>query len=264
MAFIVAGVILAAFSPEAYLGSLGPIRNPLGIEGVTGIYKAAFFTTSPLLFGTAVLSLFVRLRRAVGVERQQLKWFVYAAAAFALGIILVSMISVVDTPTWFERAAVAYFTVAGVGYPIAIGIAILRYRLFDIDLIINRTLVYGTLTATLVALYFGGIVVLQRLFVVLTGERSTLAVVVSTLLIAALFNPLRRRVQALVDRRFYRRKYDARKTLEGFSARLRDETDLEALSEDLVGVVRETIQPANVRLWLRSPTEAGRGGGPLR
>jgi hypothetical protein len=162
VAFIVAGVILAAFSPGAYLGSLGPIRNPLGIEGVTGIYKAAFFTTSPLLFGAAVLSLFVRLRRALGVERQQLKWFVYAAAAFVLGLILVSMISVVDTPTWFERAAVAYFTVASVGYPIAIGIAILRYRLFDIDLLINRTLVYGTVTATLVALYFGGIVVLQR------------------------------------------------------------------------------------------------------
>ena len=264
VAFIVAGVILAAFSPGAYLGSLGPIRNPLGIEGVTAIYKAAFFTTSPLLFGTAVLSLFVRLRRAVGVERQQLKWFVYAAAAFALGIILVSMISVVDTPTWFERAAVAYFTVAGVGYPIAIGIAILRYRLFDIDLIINRTLVYGTLTATLVALYFGGIVVLQRLFVVLTGERSTLAVVASTLLIAALFNPLRGRVQGFVDRRFYRRKYDARKTLEGFSTKLRDETDLDALNDNLVGVVRETIQPAHVRLWLRSPTEAGRGDGPSR
>jgi hypothetical protein len=115
--------------------------------------------------------------------------------------------------------------------PLATGIAILRYRLYDIDRIINRTLVYGSLTAALVALYFVGIVVLQRLFVALTGEKSTLAVVASTLVIAALFTPLRRRMQSFIDRRFYRRKYDARKTLEAFSAQLRDETDLNALSD---------------------------------
>jgi hypothetical protein len=135
--------------------------------------------------------------------------------------------------------------------PIAIGIAVLRYRLYNIDRIINRTLVYGSLTAMLAALYFGGIVVLQRIFVLLTGENSTLAVVTSTLLIAALFTPLRGRIQGFIDRRFYRRKYDARKTLEAFSAQLRNETDLEALSEDLVGVVRETMQPAHVSLRLR-------------
>jgi hypothetical protein len=138
--------------------------------------------------------------------------------------------------------------------PVAVGIAVLRYRLYEIDLIINRALVYGTLTATLVALYFGGIVVLQRVFVALTGQQSTLAVVASTLLIAALFNPLRRRIQRFIDRRFYRRKYDARKTLESFSARLRDETDLGALNEELVGVVRETMQPAHVSVWLRAET----------
>jgi hypothetical protein len=138
--------------------------------------------------------------------------------------------------------------------PIATGIAILRYRLYDIDRIINRTLVYGALTATLVALYFGGIVVLQRLFVLLTGQQSTLAVVASTLLIAALFTPLRRRIQGFIDRRFYRRKYDARKTLEAFSTKLKNETDLQSLNNDLLGVVKETMQPAHVSVWLRPET----------
>ena len=134
---------------------------------------------------------------------------------------------------------------------VAMGIAILRHRLYDIDVIINRTLVYSALTATLVALYFGGIVVLQRLFEALAGEKSTLAVVASTLVIAALFNPLRRHIQSFIDRRFYRRKYDAIKTLEAFSSKLREETDLEALSDDLVGAVKETMQPAHTSLWLR-------------
>ena len=127
----------------------------------------------------------------------------------------------------------------------------MRSHLFDIDVVINRTLVYGLLTAMLIGLYFGAIVVLQRLFVVVTGEKSTLAVVASTLVIAALFNPLRRRTQSFIDRRFYRKKYDARQTLERFSAKLRDETDLDSLSDDLVGVVKETMQPEHVTLWLR-------------
>src|SRR5215208_1867748 len=138
--------------------------------------------------------------------------------------------------------------------PVAVGIALLKYGLYDIEVLINRTLVYGVLTAILAAAYFNCIVVLQRLFVLLTGQRSTLAVVASILLIAALFNPLRKRMQSFVDRRFYRRKYDAAKTLVAFSVKLRDETDLDALSEDLVDVVRETMQPAHVSLWLRPDT----------
>jgi hypothetical protein len=251
VAFVSVGVILAAFSPEAYLGSLGSIRNPVGIEGFTSVFKTVFFTMAPLLYGAAVLSLFVRLLRSRGVERQQLKWFAYAVAAFALGIVLLSIISVIDVPPWFERAGEAYFTVAGLGYPIAIGIAILRYRLYDIDILINRTLVYGLLTVTLALVYIGGVVGLQSVFRVFTGQESTLAVVASTLVIAALFRPLRRRIQSLVDRRFYRSKYDARKTLEAFGARLRDETDLDALGKDLVGVARSTMQPEHVGLWIR-------------
>ena len=230
VAYILVGVILSAFSSGAYLGSLGPIRNPLGIEGFTNFYKALLYTVSPLLYVAVALSLLMRLRRAVGVERQQLKWLAYSAAIFALGIVLIVIPIAIDTPSWYEWVGTAIFTASGAAITISIGIAILRYRLYEIDTLINRTLVYGSLTVTLVALYFGGIVVLQRFFVLLTGQQSTLAVVASTLVIAALFNPLRRRIQSFIDRRFYRRKYDAVKTLEAFTAKLRNETDREALN----------------------------------
>jgi hypothetical protein len=200
-------------------------------------------------------SLVVRFRRAGGQERQQLKWLTYAGVVFV--IIFVSSLFVPRplraSEIWPVASLVLLVTVYP-SIPVAVGVAIMRHRLYDIDLLINRTLVYGTLTAALVAIYFGGIVLLQRVFVVFTGQKSTLAVVASTLLIAALFNPLRRRIQTFMDRRFYRRKYDARKTLEDFSATLRDETDLDALSDDLVGVVTETMQPAHVSLWLRPET----------
>ena len=213
-----------------------------------------------LLGLVAAASVVVGRRGARGVERQQIKWLLYAGAIFFVGPtfqISVSYVARVEG-SWALWVGNFLGVVSGLGVPVAIGFAILRYRLYDIDRIINRTLVYGSLTATLIALYFGVIVVLQRLFVLLTGQQSTLAVVASTLLIAALFTPLRRRIQGFIDRRFYRSKYDARKTLEAFSAQLRDETDLDALSDDLLGVVRETMQPAHVSLWLR--TEASPKG----
>jgi hypothetical protein len=174
------------------------------------------------------------------------------------GVILKNTIYPAVGVTWVWWVGLILTAVGVVSSPIAMGVAIFRYRLYEIDTLINRTLVYGSLTATLVALYFVGIVVLQSLFVVLIGEKSTLAVVASTLVIAALFTPFRRRIQSVVDRSFYRRKYDARKTLESFSTQLRNETDLKALSDDLVEVVRETMQPAHVSLWLR-PETASKG-----
>ena len=189
---------------------------------------------------------------ARGIERQQIKWLIYASAMLSGALILKDTVfSPLGGTLWGLWVGYLLVALGGLGGPIAIGIAILRYRLYEIDTLINRALVYGSLTAMLVGLYLVGIVVLQRFFVLLTGQQSTLAVVASTLLIAALFNPLRRRIQRFIDRRFYRRKYDAGKTLEAFSAKLRDETDLEALSDDLVGVVRGTMQPAHVSLWLR-------------
>jgi hypothetical protein len=256
VAFILVGAISDAFSPGPVDG-LGPIRNPLGIEGFSNVYTAILYNMVPLvLLVAAASSVFVRLRRAIGVERQQIKWFAYATAATVIGLVLAYVIpDVIDEPLWFERIGYAILLSLIPAIPISIGIAILKYRLYDIDIIINRTLVYGSLTAMLVALYFGAIILLQRVFVASTGQESTLAVVASTLAIAALFNPLRRRIQSFVDRRFYRRKYDARKTLEAFSAKLKDETDLNALNEDLVGVVRETMQPSHASLWLRPDSE---------
>jgi hypothetical protein len=256
VAFILVGGVTAAFSPGAHLGSLGPIRNPLGIEGLTPIYKAVLYTMSPALFLAAAFSLFVRLRRAVGVERQQLKWLAYAAGGLVIVSILIIITIAIDTPRWYEWVANAILVATTPAIPVAIGIAILRYRLYDIDLLINRTLVYGSLTTILAGVYFGSVTATQALFSILTDQQELpqLVVVTSTLLIAALFNPLRRRIQSFIDRRFYRSKYDARKTLEAFSVKLREETDLEALSNDLVGVIRETMQPAHVSLWLRPDT----------
>jgi divalent metal cation (Fe/Co/Zn/Cd) transporter len=198
--------------------------------------------------------------------RQQIKWIAFAASLVGL-VYLISLISEIlfapetlavgdDAPPLWVEIQRNMLMLSYAGVPVAVGFAVLKYRLYDIDLLINRTLVYGTLTASLVAVYIGGVTATQTIFGALTGQavQSQLAIVVSTLVIAALFNPLRRRIQRFIDRRFYRREYDAAKTLEAFSARLRDETDLDALSGDLVGVVRETMQPTHVSLWLRPDT----------
>ena len=257
VAFVIVGVITSAFSFGANAG-LGPIPNPLGIEGFSNLYNMVL-SMLPLLYVAVASSLFVRLRRAVGVERQQIKWFAYAAAATISGITLAYMIpGTIDTPLWFERVGFALNIVVTPAIPVSMGIAILRYRLYEIDLLINRTLVFGSLTASLALVYLGSVTATQAILQTLTGHRELpqLAIVVSTLVIAALFTPLRRRIQGLIDRRFYRRKYDAAKTLAAFGARLREETDLDALNDDLVGVVRDTMQPAHASLWLRPETDA--------
>jgi hypothetical protein len=217
----------------------------------------------PLCILASAVSMVLRFRRSRGEVRQQIKWVAFVTSLVGL-LYLCAMIvsqllfvlrgggSLPPTPWWLDLL----FSVAVLGFaavPVAIGFAVLRYRLYDIDIIINRTLVYGSLTAMLVAIYFSGVATTQLLFRTLTGQEQQpqFAVVVSTLAIAALFNPLRHRIQSFIDRRFYRRKYNARKTLEEFSAKLRDETDLETLNRDLAGVIDETLQPAHISLWLR-------------
>jgi hypothetical protein len=208
----------------------------------------------------SVGAVLLRWRRSRDRERQQIKLLAYKVAL----TVAVVAIAVASLYVWGDSYATIVgmwvgFAEMGLGIPVAIGIAMLKHRLYDIDLLINRTLVYGALTATLALIYVGAVVSLQRVLGPLVAGGSQLAVVASTLAIAALFMSLRHRIQGFIDRRFYRRRYDARKTLDAFSATLRDETDLTALNDDLVGVVRETMQPAHVSLWLRYPTQVGRG-----
>ncbi len=257
---LVAAVCLVAWAFEpGLLGNLGLVRvsNPFGIQGAAALLGTLglvglFVTLAVALAGG--ISLVLRFRRARGVERQQIKWFAFSGVLFC-AVFAAGPFSW-DLP---QSPATAWiwpvlFLAGASTIPVAVGIAILRYRLYDIDLIINRTLVYGSMTSTLALVYVGSVVGLQAALRGLTGQESTLAVVASTLVIAALFTPLRRRVQAFVDRRFYRRKYDAAKTLAAFSARLRDETDLDTLGRDLTAVARDAIQPEHVSLWLRPET----------
>jgi hypothetical protein len=258
-AVVVAGAVLLILGPfMPGKSGVGPFENPQGTGGVVG--EVIVFISDAVVYAILVaivlsaLSLIFRYRRAGGVERQQIKWFALAAVLFlAYGLVQELLY---EAPGAWD---VLIETVTFAGLYVAVGIAILKYRLYDIDVIINRTLVYGALTAMLALVYFGGVALTEAIFRALTGqeEQPQLVIVVSTLVIAALFNALRRRIQAVIDRRFYRRKYDARKTLEAFSAKLRDETDLQALNDELVRAVRETMQPAHVSLWL-CPSEGTR------
>ncbi len=281
-------VLADAFTPGP-LSTHTYVNNPFGVAAAIGggfttydLFPAATVLGMTLLLTSslgALFSLILRLYRARGDERQQIKWFLFAAVPATVCLNLVLSYSMVATYTtnfqfntvwilpWDVFNDVLYVAVfALLVVPVCTYIAILRYRLYDIDLIINRTLVYGALSAVLALVYFGGVSVTQAIFQTLTrqDELPQVVVVASTLAIAALFNPLRRRVQEFVDRRFYRRKYDAAKTLEAFSAKLRDETDLEALNNDLVGVVRETMQPAHVSLWLRPDTASRDKGSSVK
>jgi hypothetical protein len=248
-------VLLATLSQQINTNTTPNIvfDNPIGVLGTDTVERlvGVWIVGLVALVVTCAVALFVRYRRANDTEREQIKWLLYACAVFLVVFVGGFVSGLGGTASLGGYIWGVFFGLSVITLPAAIGIAVLRYRLYDIDLLINRTLVYGSLTATLVALYFGGIVMLQRLFVILTGQQSTLAVVATTLVIAALFNPLRRRIQGFIDRRFYRRKYDAAKTLTAFNVRLRDETNLEALSEDLVGVVQGTVQPEHASLWLR-------------
>jgi hypothetical protein len=263
------GVMIALLSITGGLApgpleNQGGVRNPFGIEALPWLDVAVLVILPllPLCIFASAVSMVLRFRRSRGEMRQQIKWVAFVIAFSGLLYLSfmimqsVFLLRGVNRPAEFPLWAEALFTVVALGFagvPVAIGFAVLKYRLYDIDVVINRTLVYGSLTATLIALYFGSVATTQAILRALTGqtEQPQLAVVVSTLVIAALFNPLRRRIQSFIDRRFYRRKYDARKTLEAFSARLREETDLETLNNELAGVIRETMQPARVSLWLR-------------
>jgi len=231
-----------------------PMHNPAGIAALAGIYGTLYAIQNVMLvplFLACALAPIVRFRRAHGDGRQQLKWVALAAAGFFINVLIPDSITSLlgpDLPTLLFSLTIASF-------PVAVGIAILKYRLYDIDIIIRRTLVYGTLTVSLAAVYFGSVVLLEAVVQPLTGQQhNDLVIVISTLLIAALFLPLRRSIQTFIDRRFYRRKYDTAKTLASFSLTLRDEVDLHMLTERLLGVVEETMQPSHVELWLRAET----------
>ena len=247
--FLAVSLVIIALGPGRF-AEFPSATNPFGVEGVTllePVPTAAGFVLLACMVAVG-LSLILRFYRSRGEERLQLKWFTYAAIVVLPTPLLLGVLA----PAAFEVLGPFVWTLGFLSLPVSAAVAILKYRLYDIDRIINRTLVYGLLTVSLVLVYVGSVFSLQYVFRTLTGETSQLVVVASTLAIAALFNPLRRRLQDAVDRRFYRSKYDAHKTLEAFSAWLRDETDLETLGDDLVEVARETVQPSHVSLWLRT------------
>jgi hypothetical protein len=243
--------------------SMPDVANPLGIEALRAFLSGPFYAVLallPICFLGSALSLIIRFRRSHGRKRQQLKWLA-AAAGVAAALFLLSVVASLvsgqaqetspNQPFWLTFLDTVAFS-SFVLIPVAVGIAVLRHRLYDIDLIINRALVYGLLTAALAVVYVGGVVGIGRVMQGITNQSSNnLAVAASTLAVAALFGPLHRRVQAFIDRRFYRHKYDAEQTVADFSSRLRDQVDLESLKVELVGVVSRTMQPSRVSLWLK-------------
>jgi hypothetical protein len=238
------------------------VPNPIGITALEDVEATGLFLVFTSLFAlgvvAATISIIVRFRRSRGEEREQLKWFAYAAALLA-----VTLIASLVLPA-FERSLAGQLalSVAILGIPVSCGIAITRYRLYDIDRIINRTLVYAVLSVLLVGIYVGAVFGLSAVVRSITGQpNNALVIAASTLAVAALFGPARRRIQGFIDRRFYRRKYDATQTLEAFSTRLREEVDLDALTGDLVRVVQTTMQPTHVSVWLRLPSAEPSGPG---
>jgi hypothetical protein len=262
---VIATNIVAGILVPGPLSELRNVRNPFGLEGHTWLANAneAIGLLFPLCLLASVSSLLLRYLRSGGEVREQIKWLAFAASVVAVGVsgaiihgFFFSSGAAESTDPLLGNLLEDIITLSFGGVPVAIGIAVLKYRLYDIDLIINRALVYGSLTVMLGTMYLGGVTATQALFQAFTGQDNLpqLTVVGSTLVIAALFNPVRRRIQSFIDRRFYRRKYDAKKTLEAFAARLRDGTDLDGLNAELVTVVRETMQPEHVSLSLRPDT----------
>jgi hypothetical protein len=250
-------ITLSALQPTLQDEDHYPIRNPIALAGVPdpeeGVLGAVGLGLLALCAAAAVLSLVLRFRRALGAERQQLKWFTYAATLMILFLLLTDYLlpqsGVVDVLYGLVVALV----------PVAAGVAILRYRLYDIDRLINRTLVYGLLTAVLGLVYAGVVLIVGQVFGGVTEDPPSWVVAGATLAVAALFQPARRRIQAVVDRRFNRRKYDAAKTIQAFSTRLRDEIDLDTLSIELLAVVDQTMESTRVSLWLRPSTHGSSG-----
>jgi hypothetical protein len=239
-ATLVVALVVVTATSRGPLEAAPRLENPFALPIPEPAFDVLTFGLLPLV-ALACGLLIARFWRSKDEERQQMKWVALGGAIFAASALLNLALTL---PRW------TLFGLPWGAMIAAIAIAVLRYRLYDIDVIINRTIVYGSLTATLALLYVGSVVSLQYVFRALTGGGSQLAIVASTLAIAALFNPLRRRIQKLIDRRFYRKKYDAQKTLSAFSKTLREETDLEALNAELLSVIRETMQPEHVSLWL--------------
>ncbi len=259
--FVIASVIITlALTPDKLeVGAVPTMQNPFGWEQarpVLLVLQAGLLPLLPLCVIACATALVLRFRRSSGVERLQLKWLATAAAAVA-GLYLLSIAASVLTgalfggqqPAWMDALDSLSF-LAFIGIPAAIGVAVLKHRLYDIDVVVNRTLVYGTLTLTLAASYVGSVLLLQLLLSPLTSQ-SDLAVAGSTLLVAALFRPARRGIQSAVDRRFYRSRYDAALTVDAFASRLRHELDLDAVGADLRGTVEKAMRPTHVSLWIR-------------